>query len=279
MSNDERELELVMQRAQERMKQVKERKRAEEEARRLSKEQAARKAAKEEATEYARKQEEEAPTAADRSQQGSLLSEGSTFTWRVEVEITRVKKVDKGKGKARTEPIGGDPDNGNRDDSDNEEEHTPCEQCKNKKILCQMQAGKRCTIICKPCHDAKVCCSFSGQPSVSKQRDGGSERLAVMESQLAQRLTNVLLLREVITRTNQYLRRILRRQDEINGRLIAIETRMLMAGSTTSGPSRAVSEKQKGLKRRRVEEETDHDEEEESEEDEEEDEEPVPKKA
>ncbi|KAJ3804090.1 hypothetical protein F5876DRAFT_83801 [Lentinula aff. lateritia] len=84
-----------------------------------------------------------------------------------------------------------------------------------------------------------------------------------MESQLAQGLTNIWSLREAKTRTNQYLWQILRRQDDMNGRLIAIETRLPMAGLVTPGPSRTVLEKPRVLKRRRVEEETEDDEEEE----------------
>ncbi|KAJ3804149.1 hypothetical protein F5876DRAFT_83675 [Lentinula aff. lateritia] len=107
-----------------------------------------------------------------------------------------------------------------------------------------------------------------------------------MESQLAQGLADVQSLQEATTRTNQYLRQIWRRQDEVNGRLIAIETRLSMVGSATPGPSRTVSVKPRVLKRRRVEEETEEEQEEEEEEkekeggeDEEEGDEPAPKKA
>ncbi|KAJ3804134.1 hypothetical protein F5876DRAFT_83713 [Lentinula aff. lateritia] len=109
------------------------------------------------------------------------------------------------------------------------------------------------------------------QLEVATRREGGSgERLAVMESQLAQGLADVGSLREAMTRTNQYLRQILGRQDEVNGRLIAIETRLSMAGSVTPGPSRIVSVKPRVLKRRRVEEETEEEQEEQEEEEEEE---------
>ncbi|KAJ3858669.1 hypothetical protein EV359DRAFT_87389 [Lentinula novae-zelandiae] len=70
--------------------------------------------------------------------------------------------------------------------------------------------------------------------------------MAVMESQMAQGLADIL-----------------RRQEEMNGRLIAIETRLSMAGPATAGPSRTASEKPRLLKRRRVEEETEDEEKEE----------------
>ncbi|KAJ3806944.1 hypothetical protein F5876DRAFT_80183 [Lentinula aff. lateritia] len=86
-----------------------------------------------------------------------------------------------------------------------------------------------------------------------------------MESQLAQGLADVRSLREATIRTNQYLWQILRRQDGVNGRLIAIETRLLMAGPATPGPSRMVLVKPRVLKRK-VEEETEEEQEEEEEE-------------
>ncbi|KAJ3804048.1 hypothetical protein F5876DRAFT_83872 [Lentinula aff. lateritia] len=65
-----------------------------------------------------------------------------------------------------------------------------------------------------------------------------------MESQLAQGLANIQSLWEVMTRTNQYLHQLLRRQDEMNGRLIAIETRLAMASLATPGPSSSKEEEE-----------------------------------
>ncbi|KAF8824497.1 hypothetical protein HHX47_DHR8000246 [Lentinula edodes] len=124
-----------------------------------------------------------------------------------------------------------------------------------------MQAGKRSSIICKPCHDAKVRCSYSGRPTTSKQREGRSgERIAVMESQMAQSLADLRALQEADSKTHQYLRQLLRRQEDDHARLIAMETRMAMMGmgegAATAGPSRRITERQP-LKRRRVVEESD----------------------
>ncbi|KAJ3803716.1 hypothetical protein F5876DRAFT_84615 [Lentinula aff. lateritia] len=209
----------------------------------------------------------------------------------MEVEIPRLIK----KGSSKQGAEAGDPDDGDdgsdgEDVEDDEDEKAPCERCQLKKLPCLPQEGKRYTVICKPCHDSKVRCSYSGRPVVTRREGGSGERLAVMESQLAQGLADVRSLREATTRTNQYLWQILRRQDEVNGRLIAIETRLSMAGSATPGPSRTVSVKPRVLKRRRVEEETEEEQEEEEEEEkekevevereeEEEGDEPVPKKA
>ncbi|KAJ3911334.1 hypothetical protein F5877DRAFT_86125 [Lentinula edodes] len=89
-----------------------------------------------------------------------------------------------------------------------------------------------------------------------------------MESQMAQGLADVQSLQEATTRTNQYLRQILRRQEEMNGQLIAIETRLSMAG-----PSKTASEKPRLLKRKRIGEETKEEEREEEEEEKEDEEE------
>ncbi|KAJ3803964.1 hypothetical protein F5876DRAFT_84030 [Lentinula aff. lateritia] len=118
-----------------------------------------------------------------------------------------------------------------------------------------------------------------------------------MESQMAQLLADNRSLREATSRSHQYLRQLLRRQDEDHAQLIAIETRNAMSGPAIPGPSRSVSDRPRSLKRRRivenseeeeegekeeekiVEEEKDGEGEEEVEEEEEEGEAPVPKKA
>ncbi|KAJ3870534.1 hypothetical protein F5051DRAFT_447538, partial [Lentinula edodes] len=135
-----------------------------------------------------------------RSQRGTSPSEVSVSPRRPVVEIS---KKSKGKGKAKAQPVDEDPDDGD-DDVDEKE---PCERCRTKKISCQMQAGKRSSIICKPCHDAKVRCSYSGRPSTVK-REGGSnptgERLAVLESQVAQLLADNRQLRDGQVKANTY---------------------------------------------------------------------------
>ncbi|KAJ3912422.1 hypothetical protein F5877DRAFT_84829 [Lentinula edodes] len=114
----------------------------------------------------------EAATA--RSQWGTLPSEMSVSPWRPVVEIRREKG--KGREKVPVQPVGGDLDNG---DDDNDEEREPCERCKAKKIPCLQQAGKRSSVICKPCHDSKVHCSFSGRPLTSKREGGSGGQLQV----------------------------------------------------------------------------------------------------
>ncbi|KAJ3803529.1 hypothetical protein F5876DRAFT_85109 [Lentinula aff. lateritia] len=110
---------------------------------------------------------------------------------------------------AAKKPVDEDPDDGGDggDDDDEEDERAPCERCRNKKLPCQMQAGKRSSIICKPCHDAKVRCSYSNRPFTVK-REGGSnptgERLAVLESQVAQLLADNRQLRDGQVKANTY---------------------------------------------------------------------------
>ncbi|KAJ3803805.1 hypothetical protein F5876DRAFT_84389 [Lentinula aff. lateritia] len=214
-SNEERELETQMERNRERLQRLKEKRKAEEEAKRKVEEGAARRREEEAAEERRRIA---ASAAAARGRQGPALGEASTSRRQVEVEIPRV--VRKGSGKQSVEA--GDPDDGNDgsddgDDEDDEDEKAPCERWHLKKIPCLQQEGKRQMVICKPCHDSKVQCSYSGQPVLTRREGGFGERLAVMESQLAQGLADVWSLWEATTRTNQYLRQILRRQDEVNG--------------------------------------------------------------
>ncbi|KAJ3924430.1 MAG: hypothetical protein NXY57DRAFT_1088206, partial [Lentinula lateritia] len=205
----------------------------EEERRRVAREQAAREAreraiqARERAIQ-ARRQEEEV------AERRRLMAEAATIRSQRETspsERSASPRRPVGKGKAKAQPVGGDPDDGDDgdDDDDDEEDRAPCERCKTKKLPCQMQAGKRSSIICKPCHNAKVKCSYSGRPTISKQREGGSgERIAVMESQMAQSLADLRALREADSKTHQYLRQLLRRQEDDHARLIAMETRMAL---------------------------------------------------
>ncbi|GAW08702.1 hypothetical protein LENED_010779 [Lentinula edodes] len=69
------------------------------------------------------------------------------------VEIPKLKS--KGKGKAKAQDVDEDPDDSDDNDED-KEDREPCERCRLKKIPCLKQAGKRSSVICKPCHDSKV---------------------------------------------------------------------------------------------------------------------------
>ncbi|KAJ3897524.1 hypothetical protein F5879DRAFT_995905 [Lentinula edodes] len=190
--------------------------------------------------------------------------------------IVEIRK-EKGKGREGipARPVGGDPDNGDDgdnddDDDDDEEEREPCERCKAKKIPCLQQAGKRSSVICKPCHDSKVWCSFSGRPSTVKREGGSGERIAVMESQMAQSLADLRALREANSKTHQYLHQLLSRQEDDHACLIAMETRMAMMGMG-EGPA-VVGPSNRRTERRRIVEESTEEEEEEKEVEEKEDE-------
>ncbi|KAJ3858510.1 hypothetical protein EV359DRAFT_87629 [Lentinula novae-zelandiae] len=203
-----------------------------------------------------------AEAATARSQRGTSPSEMSVSPWRPVVEIRREREV--------LGAVGGDPDDGDdSDDNDDDEEREPCERCKAKKIPCLQQAGKRSSVICKPCHDSKVRCSFSGRPSTGKREGSSGEQMVVMESQMAQGLTDLRALREANSKSHQYLHQLLRRQEDDHARLSALETRMSMIamgeGSANAGPSRSIAERPRPLKRRRIVEETDKEEEEEEE--------------
>ncbi|KAJ3911332.1 hypothetical protein F5877DRAFT_86130 [Lentinula edodes] len=218
----------IIRKAQARVEKVRARKAAEA-ARRKAEEEAAKVAAEkkkkvqeaQEQARQARRQEEEvaerrrllAAAATARSQRGTSPSEVSVSSQRPVVEIQRTKS--KGKGKARAEPVGGDPDNGD-DGDDDDDDKEPCERCRVKKISCQMQAGKRSSVICKPCHDAKVWCSYSGRPSMVKEEGGSNptgDRLAVLESQVAQLLANNRQLRDGQVKANTYHRHFNRKLD------------------------------------------------------------------
>ncbi|KAJ3915111.1 hypothetical protein F5877DRAFT_82141 [Lentinula edodes] len=107
---------------------------------------AAKKKAKEEATKKAAEEAQRQKEAAGEleewiwpplSRRGSLPGES----------LVEMRK-EKGKGKAKAQPAGGDPNDSNDGDDDDEEDNgrAPCKQCKNKKLSCQMQAGKRSSI-------------------------------------------------------------------------------------------------------------------------------------
>ncbi|KAJ3815674.1 hypothetical protein F5876DRAFT_71687 [Lentinula aff. lateritia] len=213
LEDEDEDEDEIIQRAQARVERVRARKAAEA-AKKVAEEKAARAAAEkkkraQEAQEQAqrvRQQEEEveerrrllAAAATARSQRGTSPSEVSVSPRRPVVEISKFKG--KGKGKAKAQPVDEDPDDG-------DDEREPCERCRTKKLSCQMQAGKRSSIICKPCHDAKVRCSYSGRPSTVK-REGGSnptgERLAVLESQVAQLLADNRQLHDGQVKANTY---------------------------------------------------------------------------
>ncbi|KAJ3845961.1 hypothetical protein EV368DRAFT_89796 [Lentinula lateritia] len=88
-----------------------------------------------------------------------------------------------------------------------------------------------------------------------------------MESQMAESLADLRALREANSKSHQYLRQLLRRQEDDHARLIAMETRMAMMGMgeepARAGPSRRTTEWQRPLKRRRIVEESEEEGEEE----------------
>ncbi|KAJ3897698.1 hypothetical protein F5879DRAFT_995654 [Lentinula edodes] len=77
-----------------------------------------------------------------------------------------------------------------------------------------MQAGKRSSVICKPCYDAKVRCLYSRRPSTVKREGGGNpigKRMAVLESQVAQLLADNRQLRDGQIKANTYHRHMTRK--------------------------------------------------------------------
>ncbi|KAJ3858410.1 hypothetical protein EV359DRAFT_87790 [Lentinula novae-zelandiae] len=149
-----------------------------------------------------------AAAATARSRRGTSPSEVSASPRRPVVEVPKARS--KGKDKTKAQPMGEDPDD------NNDEERAPCERCRGKKIPCQMQAGKRSSIICKPCHDAKVQCSYSTRPFTVKQEGGSNptgEQLAVLESQMAQLLADNRQLREGQVKANTYHRHFNKKLD------------------------------------------------------------------
>ncbi|KAJ3858196.1 hypothetical protein EV359DRAFT_88106 [Lentinula novae-zelandiae] len=216
----EEDEEEILRKAQEKVRRMKEKKAAAAAAaKQQAEEEAARKLA-EEAREQAAAREERrrrmAEAATARSRRGSSPEEASGSPQRPVVEIRSEKG--KGKEKAKAQPVDEDPDDGGDgdDDHDEDDERTPCKRCRSKKISCQMQAGKRSSIICKPCHDAKVRCSYSTRP-LTVRREGGSnptsERLAVLESQVAQLLADNRQLRDGQVKANTYHRHFNRKLD------------------------------------------------------------------
>ncbi|KAJ3845803.1 hypothetical protein EV368DRAFT_90062 [Lentinula lateritia] len=143
------------------------------------------------------------------------------------------------------------------------------------------------SIICKPCHDAKVKCSYSGRPSTVKREGGGQptgERLAVLESQMAQLLADNQQLREGQVKANNYHRHLNRKLDWLM--MDAARRRNSPPEMPEPGPSRLprkrrrVMDSEEEEEEKIVEEEKDGEGEEEVEEEEEgEEEAPAPKKA
>ncbi|GAW07751.1 hypothetical protein LENED_009762 [Lentinula edodes] len=92
---------------------------------------------------------------------------------------------------------------------------------------------------------------------------------------MAQLLADNRALREANSKSHQYLRQLLRRQEDDHARLISMDTRMGMMGMgegpATAGPLRRTTERRRPLKRQRVVEESDEEEEEEKEQEVEED--------
>ncbi|KAJ4475431.1 hypothetical protein C8R41DRAFT_923643 [Lentinula lateritia] len=130
------------------------------------------------------------------------------------MEVRRIRG--KGKERVQAEAAGGNPNDGGDEEEDDEDDRAPCKRCRTKKISCQMQAGKKSSIICKPCHDAKVRCSYSGRPSIVKKEVGAnptSERLAILESQVAQLLADNRQLHDGQVKANTYHRHFNRKLD------------------------------------------------------------------
>ncbi|KAJ3883995.1 hypothetical protein GG344DRAFT_84780 [Lentinula edodes] len=254
-------------------------KKAEEEAARKAAEEAQRK--KEVAEwELEERQRKMAEAATARSRRGSSPGGSSISPQRPVVEIRK----DKGKGKGKAQLVGGDPDDGGNgdDDDDDEDDRAPCERCRSKKISCQMQAGKRSSVICKPCHDAKVRCSYSGRPSTVKREGGGQpigERLVVLESQMAQLLADNRQLREAQLKDNTYNRHINRKLDWLM--TDAARRRKSPPEMPEPGPSRMPKKRRRAVDSEEEEEDRRMGEEEdgEGEEEVEEEGEPAPKKA
>ncbi|KAJ3803596.1 hypothetical protein F5876DRAFT_84931 [Lentinula aff. lateritia] len=166
---------------------------------------AARKKAEEEAAKKAAEEAQRKKEAAAREleEPRRVMAEAGVFARR-------------GKGKAKAQPVGGDPDDGDDgdDDDDDEDERTPCERCRSKRIPCLQQAGKWSSTTCKPCHDAKVRCSHSNRPPTVKKEVSShptGERLAVLESQVAQLLADNRVLREGQIKSNTYDRHIIKK--------------------------------------------------------------------
>ncbi|GAW01502.1 hypothetical protein LENED_003102 [Lentinula edodes] len=123
----------ILRRAHERVRQIREQKAAAA-AKKKAKEEAAKKAAEDARRKKmaaARELEERrrlmAEAATTRSQRGTSPSEMSVSPQRPVVELRRVVK---GKGKAKAQPVGGDPDDGDDgdDDDDDKEDRAPCER-------------------------------------------------------------------------------------------------------------------------------------------------------
>ncbi|KAJ3916895.1 hypothetical protein F5877DRAFT_80436 [Lentinula edodes] len=163
---DEDDKEEIMRKAQEWVHKVRDRKVAEA-AKRKAKEEAARKAAEEE--EKKKKKEAAARAGAAKKKVAQEVRERANWAQQEEEETVGrhgdcqnpmgnfTQQGSKKAGKAKAQLVGGDPNNGNNgNDNDNDkEDKEPCKQCKAKKIPCQMQAGKRSSIICKSCHNTK----------------------------------------------------------------------------------------------------------------------------
>ncbi|KAJ3897518.1 hypothetical protein F5879DRAFT_995912 [Lentinula edodes] len=209
--------------------------------------------------EAAEKRRRMAAAAAARNHWGPSPGAASTSARRVEVEVPRVVK--KGKGKQRMEVSSGDPDDGGDgedDDDEDDEERTPCERCQQKKI---------------PCLE---------QPVQMKREGGGQligERLAVLESQMAQLLADNRQLREAQLKDNNYNRHINRKLDWLM--MDAARRRNSPPEMPEPGPSRLPTKRRRVVDSEEEEEDRRVGEDEEGEEEVEEEEggEPAPKRA
>ncbi|KAJ3924225.1 MAG: hypothetical protein NXY57DRAFT_970416 [Lentinula lateritia] len=174
--------DLIMREALARVERVKARK-VEEATRKKAEEEAAKKAAEEVRIRAAARELEDrrrrmAEAATARSRRGSLPEETSGSPRRPVVEIRRIRS--KGKEKAQEEAAGGNPDDGGDENDDDEDDRTPW----------------RPSIVKK---------EVSAHPT--------SERLAVLESQVAQLLADNRQLRDGQVKANTYHRHFNRKLD------------------------------------------------------------------
>ncbi|KAJ3885420.1 hypothetical protein GG344DRAFT_82730 [Lentinula edodes] len=157
-----------------------------------------------------------AEAATARSQGGNSMGDVRPI-----VEISRLKG--KGKGKAKAQPIGEDPDDGD----DNDEDQEPC-------VMFVLGSSIR---------------SDEGRRSKSERRAGGCARKSNGADPHRQSA-----LREANSKFQQYLRQLLRRQEDDHARLISMDTRMALMGMGEGPATVGLSRRTAGQRRRIVEE-------------------------
>ncbi|GAW06969.1 hypothetical protein LENED_008928 [Lentinula edodes] len=166
-----------MRRALARVQKVKERKVEAAAKKKRVEEEVARKVAEEERKREAAAQASTArrKAAQEARKRAKQIHKISISPRRPIVELRRVKG--KGKERVQAEAAGGDPDDGSNGEDNEDDDRTPCEQCRVRKLSCQMQAGVS---------------NLTGK------------QLAVLESQMAQLLADNRQLREGQVKANTY---------------------------------------------------------------------------